>query len=296
MKLLYSALATLILLLTGCYSQHNIRSGGLNVATTEIPDNHLMFSEISADEIEYNTVFGIRRGDKKHNPSQTTIINYNGSNTNSMSANLKPLQVVSFVLSSMSIFLPLTGLLSVSEEFIMAGIGSLLVGGVINENVWSNYHSKNSIGEVNDLLIKANSDIDYYINPTYNITTTLGPFNSTRSISGKAIGIEISDSLFAETKHISSNSLYEIERETKGATDYTSTSASEMQVSGLYFKNNSARGVAFNLLNIAMIEDEKKVLISFKEKPKEIIEIWIDPWSDRLIWLDEEARQEAIDY
>ena len=65
MRLLFTSLALLILLLTGCVSHHNIRSGGFNVANTEIPDNHLMYSEISTNEIDYSTVLVYEKARKR---------------------------------------------------------------------------------------------------------------------------------------------------------------------------------------------------------------------------------------
>lgn len=302
-RLLITSFALLILLLTGCVSHHNIRSGGLNVVNTQLPNNHLMYSEISTDEIDYSTVFGIRQGDKKMVPTQTTIVNYNGSNTNSMSANLKPIQIVSFILSSAAIFLPFGGVLSGIEEFVLAGVGSLLIGGTINESVWSKYHASNSLGEVNDLLIKQNSDIDYYINPTYNISIHSGPFNSTRTISGKAIGIEISDSLFKE-KIESSRLDYSFEdintdqvvSEDFGVETENRFYSSDADAAGLYFPNKIGGSVTFQMLMIAFIDGEKKILIAYERGSKEIVEIWVDPWSDRLIWEDEKAKQEVIDF
>ena len=296
-----TAFASLLLLLTGCVSHHNIRSGGLNVANTQIPNNHLMYSEISTDEINYSTVFGIRQGDKKMVPTQTTIVNYNGSNTNSMSANLKPIQIVSFILSSAVIFIPFGDVLSSIEEFVLAGVGSLLIGGTINESVWSKYHASNSLGEVNDLLIKPNSDIDYYINPTYNISILSELFKSTRTISGKAIGIEISDSLFKE-KIESSRLDYSFE-DTKPnivvSDDFgveTENRFYSSDAAGLYFPNKKGGSVTFKILMIAFIDGEKKILIGYEHGSKEIVEIWVDPWSDRLIWEDENAKQEVIDF
>ena len=297
MKLLFTATASLILF-TGCVSNQNIRSGGLNIVNTNIPNHHLMYHEISTEEINYSTVFGIQQKDVELIPTQTTIVNFNGSNPNSYSANFRPLQIVSFVLSSASVFLPFSQVLSDEVEIVLAGLGSLLFGGLINEAAWRNYHAKNAFGEVNNLLIQTNSDIDYYINPTYNISTYSAPFNSTRSISGKAIGIEISDSLFHERVSFS-NLNQSVDKTTplqETTDDLQTTLVNNSTVTGSYFPNKKAESFAFKLLDIALLDGEKRIKISYEISSKEKVELWVDPWSDKVVWLDKTVRQEVIDF
>ena len=112
------------------------------------------------------------------------------------------------------------------------------------------------------------------------------------------IGIEISDNLFKEkTKSWSSNFSFEdVNTDQVVSKDTENSSVSDIDGTGLYFPNKRGVSVTFQMLNIALIDGEKKVLISYERGFKEIVEIWVDPWSDRLIWVDKKARQEMIDF
>ena len=192
---------TLIIVLNGCQSNHMIRSGGLNVINTEIPENKLIFSEIESDKIEYNTLFGVRT-DVVNKPTKSTIINLNGINSSGSSTNLRPLQILTFITTSVATIFSGRRLMDLSptaytdQDYVLVSIGSVALSGIINESIWKKHHYNTSMGSLNNSLLENNQEIDYFINPSFNTTTTSSPFSSKRILSGKAIGVQINDSLF----------------------------------------------------------------------------------------------------
>ena len=182
-------------ILIGCRSNVNVRSGAVNVIETQIPEEHLLYTEISEMGIKYSSFFGVQNGNQKSKVTESSsILNFNGQNISTGSSNLKPLQIFTFLLNVGAIALPIIA--EDDDQTLLAlGLG-IIAGGMINESLWSGFNKKNAIGIANNALISNNRNIDFYFNPNYNINSEKRLFKSNYIIDVNAIGVGIKKDLF----------------------------------------------------------------------------------------------------